>query len=81
MMQICPHRSLLCHRPQRGPDEAAKYVRTEYRDTNPSWLLAEGTKNGQVRMDGEQRKPLPVGRIAAELPSHVLMRDGSGADR
>jgi len=81
MMQAPPHRSLLEHHFRKTPCEVAKYVRTEYRDCNPSWLLAEHSANSRVRMGIDSRKPVLIGSIAPEIPSHVLVRDRPGADR
>jgi len=80
MMQIPPHGLLLEHHIRKTPSEAAKYVRTEYRDNNPSWLLAEGANNGHAHTGGDSKTAISVRRVTPELPGHVLMRDRSGAD-
>ncbi len=80
MMQIPPHRSLLVHHSRRIPAEAAKYVRTEFGDNNPSWLLVGASNNGHIKDGGGARKARLVQTVKAEFPGQVLMRDGCGAD-
>lgn len=70
MMQVPPHRSLLEHHLQRSPGEAAKYVRTEYGENNPSWLLMEGSNKGRERAGRAYKKAVTVGRIAPEPCPH-----------
>lgn len=80
-MQI-PHHSLLLkhHSTRRPPAEATKYVRTEFGDNNPSWLLAETSNKGQVNNGWASEGSAVKEKIAPELPGEILMGDGCGAD-
>ncbi|MBN1677192.1 MAG: hypothetical protein JW880_01500 [Candidatus Thermoplasmatota archaeon] len=80
MMQIPPYRSLLVQHIHRAPAEAAKYVRTEFGDSNPSWLLAGAATNGHAKDRDVADEAAFVRTASAELPGRVLMRDGCGAD-
>lgn len=80
MMPIPHYRSLTVHHFQRAPGEAAKYVRTEFGDTNSTWLLAEASNNGHSRRPTDSKKTVIAKAAAHEFPSEVMMGDGSGAD-
>jgi len=74
MMQIPVHRSLLIHDSRRVDTEASKYSRTEFGDSNPSWLLAGTSTKSHPR---EIRSPK---NATPELPKPALVRGGLGAE-
>jgi hypothetical protein len=80
MMPLPPYRSLVVHHFQRSPSEAAKYVRTEFGDTNSTWLLAEASSNGHSRRPGDSKKKALAEVAVPELASPVIVGDGCGAD-
>jgi len=72
---------LLPKRPERVHTEASKYVRNEFGDNNPSWLVAANSNNGHVKARCESRES-GDGKVApAELAVSVPMRDCCGADQ
>lgn len=79
-MQIPPYLIRLPRNTRRVPAEAVKYVRNEFGDKDPSWLLARVSDNGHAKERVESGKANLSESIAHQLPSPVPMRDGCGAD-
>lgn len=80
MMQIPLCSSSVAHRILRAPGEAAKYVRTEFGDKNPAWLLVEISDRGDSRRGSDSKMTVIAQEALPELPGPALMGDGRGAD-
>lgn len=81
MMQAPPHLMLLPRRAERVHTEASKYVRNEFGDSSPSWLIAMSSDDGRQKDICEPRKSCDAKAVPAELAVAIPMRDGRGADQ